>query len=427
MGLNCIIIDDSLFIRQTVQQLIEQAGHQVIASFSNGPEFLNSITSNESNITPDVVFCDIILPEMTGLDLLTLITEGFPAANIIMLSGVTQTDAISAALRLGAIDFLQKPVEKERLIELLSKLSSITEIPSVEELSTIGVMCEILSGFFDELTAHSSSTLRKVVDQQIMGILKDIDQKTDQMFSIDISRAVIQPDPNLWGIHGEEEVMNILKSIPQDLKFELQFLYSDDFVQNLYDQAIMTMGAKKRFNSLFSTIPPHEIGLPPLPDYSDPSQTKVTMAGTTFEELNKAISIAFFVFDLAGPQIQSRINHELLSEPDLMKNSIFYYTLVGDDDNVQEGLFGPLPVSSSSGKSLSSLAYTTKKLTRDNQKKIIILSLFYTPQAERIVSDYNKLSFIIRTRLAPLDYVDDIDKVILRGILDDTIDYLLGN
>jgi two-component system response regulator YesN len=110
--------------------MIENAGdYKVTSTFANGPVFLNALSDLSP---PDVIFCDIILPEMTGLDLLNIIREGFPSTKIVMLSGVTQTEAISAALRLGAIDFLQKPVEKERLIELLIKISNTSEPPSVK-------------------------------------------------------------------------------------------------------------------------------------------------------------------------------------------------------------------------------------------------------------------------------------------------------
>lgn len=423
--LNCIIIDDSKFIRQTISEMIENAGdYKVTSTFANGPVFLNALSDLSP---PDVIFCDIILPEMTGLDLLNIIREGFPSTKIVMLSGVTQTEAISAALRLGAIDFLQKPVEKERLIELLIKLSNTSVPPSVKELSTIGVASEMLNGFFEEMVAHSSSTLRKVVNVQISTILSEIQKKAKGIFIIDTIKTKIEPDPKMWGVHSEDDVFGMLTSIPNELRFELQFMYDDEFVDRLFSQAIMTMGAKKRFNRLFEKVDPTVVGLPPIPNYNDPSTELVTTAGTTYEELNKAISLAFFVFDISGAQIQSRINDELLTENDLMKNSIFYYTLVGDDDNIQEGLFGPLPVSSEDNKRLSSLAYTTKKPTRDGVDKIIILSIFYSPIAERIVGDYNRLSFVIRTRLASIQYLEDIDKITLRGIIDDCIEYLLDN
>ncbi|MHA2501357.1 MAG: response regulator [Candidatus Kariarchaeaceae archaeon] len=425
MTLNCIIIDDSKFIRDTVSHMIESAGdYKVIHTFANGPDFLNQLTEMA---TPDVVFCDIILPDMTGLDLLNIIREGFPTTKIVMLSGVTQTEAISAALRLGAIDFLQKPVDKERLIELLIKLASAAEPPSVKELSIIGVTTEILNGFFDELIAHSTSTLRQVISNQISTLLGEIRKEAEGILIIDLLKIRLEPDNALWGVHTEEKVLKLLKRIPEELQFELCFMYDENYVATLCEQAIMTMGAKKRFMKLFDQVKPISIGLPPVPSYGDPSDELGTKAATTHEELSQAMSVAYFAFDAMGPKVLSRINSELLTESDLMRNSIFYYTLMGDDDTIQQGLFGPLPVSSETHRNLSSLAYTTVKSTREGQEKVIIITIFYTPIAERIIGDYNRLSFVIRTRLANLEFVEDIDKVVLRGIIDDTIEYLLDN
>lgn len=402
--------------------LIENAGHNVVSTYENGPHFLNAMTDME---VPDVVFCDIILPEMTGLDLLTIIHEGFPNTKIIMLSGVTHAEAISAALRLGAIDFLQKPVDKDRIILLLNKLSQVAEPPGVEQISTIGVACKILTGFLEELTAHASSTLRKVLEQQMQSILMDVESKTEGMLSIDAENAIVELDPNLWGIYSEEEVLETIREIPQDIQYELGFLYSDDLIQNLYDQAMLTLASKKRFVQFFDKIKPDLVGLPILPQLAELGTTKVSKAGTTYEELDKSISIALFVFDYTGPEIVSRLNPDLLSEADLMKNSIFYYTLV-DEENFQEGLFGPLPVTSEFSNSLSSLAYTMKKTSEsDNQERVVILTIYYAPAADRIVADYNKISFIIRTRLVPLNYINEIDKTVIRGLLDDIIDYLM--
>lgn len=424
MALKCIIIDDSLFIRQTVSSIIETAGHQMIASFESGPSFLN----NMGNYSPDVVLCDIILPEMTGLDLLPMIIEGYPSASIIMLSGITQGEAISAALRLGAIDFLKKPLDKERVLLLLDKLASSLEPPSVEELSSIGAGCFLLTGFFEELVAHSSSVLRKVVEQQIRSILIDVKQKNEGMLDVDTVRSIVEPDPGIWGTYSEQDVFTQIAIIPDDISFELQFLYSDEVINNLYDQAIMTLGSKKRYAHLFEAVPPSQIGLPQLPQYKDPRLATVRKAGTTYHELNNAISVASFVFDVTGPDIMTRINPDLLTETDLMKNSIFYYALIGeDDDNFQEGLFGPLPVSSEEDIPLSSLAYTLKMNDYLGTPRTVIISIFFTSVADRIIADYNKLSFIIRTRLANTSQITDLDKSVMRGIVDDIIDYLLEN
>ncbi|MHA2100266.1 MAG: response regulator, partial [Candidatus Kariarchaeaceae archaeon] len=127
-SLGCVIIDDSLFVRETVTRMINESGHQVIATFEEGQEFLDK----SQFLNPDVLFLDIILPNITGLELLETLSKTNPEIKVIMLSGIAQSEAISAALRLGAIDFMQKPVSKERLTGLLKKIAEDIEVPSVE-------------------------------------------------------------------------------------------------------------------------------------------------------------------------------------------------------------------------------------------------------------------------------------------------------
>ncbi|MHA2249337.1 MAG: response regulator [Candidatus Kariarchaeaceae archaeon] len=417
MSLECVIIDDSLFIRETVSKMIIDAGHKIVGTFENGESFLRQL----GELNPDLIFLDIILPNITGLELLEIITTRSANEKIIMLSGVAQGDAISAALRLGAIDFIQKPVSKDRLFSLLSKLSDTFEMPSVEELSTIGVSCMILTSFFEELIAHSSATLRSVIKQQISSILEDFKSNTQGMLSIDVYNALIEPDPELWGKYSEEETLEILSKMHKELCFELQFLYDEEFVNNLLDQTILTMSSRKRISLLFELVSPTVIGLPKLPSLTDPSLATVSKAGTTYDELDNAMSIAVLNVSDMGPSVVLKLNKNLLTDEEYMRNSIFFYTLVGYDDAFQEGLFGPLPVTSSLA-SLSSLIYSCRI-----EGQLILLCIYYTPVAEGIVSDYNRISFIIKTRLTNLTYVDDITKAMLRRILDDIIQYLIEN
>lgn len=395
--------------------MIEGAGHNVIATFENGELFLEQFET----LKVDIIFLDIILPKITGLELLETITQKSTNVKIIMLSGVAQADAISAALRLGAIDFIQKPISKDRLFSLFSKLSDTMAMPSVEELSTIGVGCMIMTAFLDELMAHSSATLRKIIKQQTTTILEDFKENTSGMMRIDILNAVIEPDPELWGQYSESETLSKLSQIPQEISYELQFMYDEEFVTNLLNQAILTMSSKKRVTNLFDLVSPTIVGLPELPSLQDPTLTTVSKAGTTYDELNDATSIAVLNITDMGPEVILKLNKNLLSDEEYMRNSIFFYTLIGEDDRFQEGLFGPLPVSSKK-QALSSLIYACRI-----EGKLILLCFYYTEVAEGIVSDYNRISFIIRTRLTNLANVDDITKTMLRRILDDIINYLL--
>ncbi|MHA2168997.1 MAG: response regulator transcription factor [Candidatus Kariarchaeaceae archaeon] len=416
-ALGCVIIDDSLFIRETISRLITEAGHHVIGTFHNGEKFLKHL----GTIHPDVVFIDIILPNITGLELLEIIMHRSSKEKIIMLSGVAQGDAVSAALRLGAIDFIQKPVSKERLVGILTKLSDTLEIPSVEELSTIGVGCMILSAFFEEIVAHASTTVQDVIKLQTTSILRDIQKNSPSMLDIDLDAHIIAPSTELWGKYTEEETFATLTKIPQELEYELQFLYEEEFVKNLIYRSIVTMASKNRIARLFELVPPDLIGLPEIPIFDDPALIFVSKAGTTYTALDAAMSIAVLHVTDMGPEVLLKLNQNLLTDEEYMRNSIFFYTLVGQGDSFQEGLFGPLPVTSEN-PDLSSLIYSC-----EIERKLILICIYYSPVAEGIVSDYTRISFLIKTRLAAVSVIDDISGSMLRRILDDIIQYLLEN
>ncbi|MFV2016788.1 MAG: response regulator, partial [Candidatus Heimdallarchaeota archaeon] len=335
-------IDDSLFIRETVSRMIIEAGHQVIATFEEGQEFLDKFQF----LNPDVLLLDIILPNITGLELLEKLNKINTDIKIIMLSGIAQSEAISAALRLGAIDFMQKPVSKERLIGLLKKIADDIELPSMDEISTIGVATTIITVFLEELAAHASSTLRHVIEQQGSTILEDIQKNSQGMLRIDTFDRTVALDPALWGVHTEESVINVLKQIVVDLQFELQFLYSDDFISNLFVNAINTMSAKRQLAYLFEYLSPEKIGLPKLVVHEEGKVTTVSKAASSYDEYSTAISLAVLNVIDHGPEVVVKLNDHLLSEVEYMRNSIFFYTLVGQGENFQEGLFGPLPVTS---------------------------------------------------------------------------------
>lgn len=423
MPLHIVIIDDSQFIRETTSKMIRDEGHIVEATFENGTSFLSQIEF----LNPDLILLDIILPDITGLEILEKIVNfpKFEKIKVVMLSGLTLNNAISTALRLGAIDFLTKPISREDLSELLSKLSTDTEFLEIEKLTTIGIGCHLLTGFLSELVAHSTSTLIKLIRNLTQSILGDLKQKSVGMFIINEEKMKIDLDSNVWGNFSENEVLDALKKIPTDLKYELNFMYKSDFIDNLFEQAIMTLSSRKKFGSLLDSIDISRIGLPPLPNFENIKNSNLYRAGTSFEELDSALHLATFVIDLMGPEVISMSQKNLMNDVDVLKNCIFYYTLIGQGDNFQEGLYGPLPVSSDK-KDLSSLVYTTKKKSKtDNAEKIIIIGIFYTPIAESLVSDYNKISFLIRSRITTVEFLQDIDKSLLKSISNDLIEYLL--
>lgn len=402
--------------------MIFKQGHTVIAEFSSGISFLENIDHLEA----DIVFLDLILPKMNGIEVLRAMKDAVNNFKIVILSGVTQGNAISTALKEGAVDFISKPVTNDKLTDIFNKFSSEYTFPSIEELSEIGVGCEIISQFLTELQAHSTSTITELIQNQSVSILEYYTKNKPDMFIVDLNKLKIKPSPELWGTYTEEEIFEELIKIPTDLKFELSFMHSEDFISNLFNQSIETLASKKKVLQLLELVNPERLGLPPIPSVSDSDASNLGRAASTFNELDESLGISLFAIGMRGPEVIIHQNPDMLDEGEVMKNSIFYYTLVGDDEEgFQEGLFGPLPVTSSKA-SLSALVYPfLKKSNSDNTNEKLILCLYYSANADRIVSDYNRINSIIKSRLTTVDYFQEIDKIIVRNILDDVINYLL--
>ena len=130
--LKVIIVDDEKFIAQGLQALIDwnAAGYEVAAVLSDGQEALEYI----KKLPVDLVITDIMMPKMTGLELLeTVRRENLSNAGFVILSGYSEFSYAQKALRYGCIDYLLKPVEKQDLLSILIKYNNISQNSKMEE------------------------------------------------------------------------------------------------------------------------------------------------------------------------------------------------------------------------------------------------------------------------------------------------------
>jgi two-component system nitrogen regulation response regulator NtrX len=111
-----LVVDDERGIRTALVQVFEYEGHEVRAA-EDGLAGIEVAT----DFRPDVIFLDVKMPGLDGLDVLERLRENDPSILVIMISGHGTIDTAVEATRKGAYDFLQKPLDTDRLLVTLRR------------------------------------------------------------------------------------------------------------------------------------------------------------------------------------------------------------------------------------------------------------------------------------------------------------------
>ncbi|MCG8697855.1 MAG: sigma-54 dependent transcriptional regulator [Bacteroidales bacterium] len=111
---NILVIDDERSIRNTLKDILEYEKHHVDLA-ENGIQGLELFEKNQY----EIVFCDIKMPEMDGLEVLEKMNEIKQEVPIVMISGHGNIDTAVEAIKKGAYDFIQKPLDLNRLLVTL--------------------------------------------------------------------------------------------------------------------------------------------------------------------------------------------------------------------------------------------------------------------------------------------------------------------
>jgi two-component system, NtrC family, nitrogen regulation response regulator NtrX len=121
-----MVVDDEEGIRKILRQVLEYEGHEVRVA-GGGGEAIQLYTETR----PDLVFMDVKMARMDGLEALDRIREHDPAACVVMISGHGTIETAVEATRRGAYDFLEKPLDTDRL--LLTIRNALQQRGLVEE------------------------------------------------------------------------------------------------------------------------------------------------------------------------------------------------------------------------------------------------------------------------------------------------------
>jgi two-component system chemotaxis response regulator CheY len=114
---NILVVDDSGFARRTLRQMLEGGGHNVEEA-ANGHDALERYFLKR----PDLVLLDIVMEGMNGLEVLARLRELDPDARVIIASADVQSSTRDEAQQAGAIGFINKPFERQQVLETVSNV-----------------------------------------------------------------------------------------------------------------------------------------------------------------------------------------------------------------------------------------------------------------------------------------------------------------
>ena len=118
-----IVADDEKLIARNIARRIQEGNtaFEVVAQAGTGLEALELA----GQLMPDVVFSDIKMPEMDGIELIARLRAQNPSALCVIVSGYSDFEYARAAIQNSAVDYLLKPVNPEELTALLSRLEAM--------------------------------------------------------------------------------------------------------------------------------------------------------------------------------------------------------------------------------------------------------------------------------------------------------------
>ena len=115
-----LIVDDEAQVRKPMG-LTLQAAHYSVVEAENGEQAIQLLQSGDNPLLVDTILCDIRMPKINGTEAIQYFRTQFPSIPVVVLTGYPDVDLAVSLMKQGIVDYLVKPVEKERLLDVIRK------------------------------------------------------------------------------------------------------------------------------------------------------------------------------------------------------------------------------------------------------------------------------------------------------------------
>ena len=118
MPAKILIVDDNDLMRTLLRGILRNENCQVIGEARNGNIALESIARDK----PDIVFLDVVMPEMDGLETLQNIKRKYPEIIVVMVTGNPSKENVEESIQGGASGFIIKPFNSAKVLDTLNRV-----------------------------------------------------------------------------------------------------------------------------------------------------------------------------------------------------------------------------------------------------------------------------------------------------------------
>ncbi len=122
-----LIVDDEPDVRKVVKMTLTKAGYDVIEA-EDGEKAIAAIKEGENPLLLDVIISDIRMPKVNGVEAINYFQQQWPSVPLIVLTGFPDMEMATGFIKKGIVDYLVKPVDKDKLTSTVAKAIEQREI-----------------------------------------------------------------------------------------------------------------------------------------------------------------------------------------------------------------------------------------------------------------------------------------------------------
>jgi len=191
-----VLVDDSSAVRQATRMLLKTVGLELLP-YHSPAQYLQDLPE------AGCILLDVRMPEMSGIELYRRLREAGVETPVIFMTGHGQVAMAVSAMREGAFDFLEKPVDDQRLIDTI-----FAAIARDTERREAAALKERISGKVARLTARE----RRIADLVAEGLSsREVAEKLDlSVRTVEVHRARVFEKMN---VRSAVELANLVRSL----------------------------------------------------------------------------------------------------------------------------------------------------------------------------------------------------------------------